>query len=185
MSNNQDLPPSYEDVLKEDYQQPPKPPQRPPQQQYERPPAPPQRPPSMPPRPSVGISGGSSGKPTRPKLPWTYPKGYYCTKCGNTGYKIKNGHSCKKCWRKFAPLNSPNNGVQIVYGNVHSGYNPAGYPVYMPPQQFQQPGMPLILKPGDPRIGGVLCGECRGTGRIRFILDEKICPLCSGVGRIM
>ena len=52
-----------------------------------------------------------------------------------------------------------------------------------PPQQQQQ--RPLVVKPGDPRLGGVLCGECRGTGRVSFLLDEDLCPLCNGLGRII
>lgn len=44
---------------------------------------------------------------------------------------------------------------------------------------------PLVVKPGDPRLGGILCGECRGSGRVSFFLDEDLCPLCRGLGRII
>ncbi|KAH3899418.1 uncharacterized protein SCDLUD_004861 [Saccharomycodes ludwigii] len=49
-------------------------------------------------------------------------------------------------------------------------------------QQAQPQG--LVVQPGDPRIGGRLCAECRGTGRISFFLDFKLCPVCGGVGRV-
>ncbi|CUS22481.1 LAQU0S05e06370g1_1 [Lachancea quebecensis] len=159
------------------------------------------------PRPSTASSStfqslGSSPYATsaasqgaKPSLPWTYPRGYYCTKCGNTGYKIKNGHSCKRCWRKFAH-SSPNQNVQVTYGGYAPSYVPYGSaPIFgatpmamgmSPVSPVPTPGSaPLVLRPGDPRIGGVTCGECRGSGRVRFLLDKEICPLCHGVGRVL
>lgn len=59
-----------------------------------------------------------------------------------------------------------------------------------PPQgQFGPPPgsplPPLRVAPGDPRIGGVLCGRCRGSGLVWSFLDEDLCPSCSGLGRII
>ncbi|CAR21743.1 Hua1p [Lachancea thermotolerans CBS 6340] len=225
MVHNEDPPPpSYDEAIKESAlpfgpeERPPAMPARPSTYTH-RPPARPPRPvssagPSGPsaygassPGPSAASSssfqsyGGSSytapaaSQSTRPSLPWTYPRGYYCTKCGNTGYKIKNGHSCKRCWRKFAH-SSPSQNVQVTYG----GYAPSyalygGAPTFgtVPMAMGVSPaspapasgGAPLVLRPGDPRIGGVTCGECRGSGRVRFLLDKEICPLCHGVGRVL
>ncbi|SCU86628.1 LANO_0C08658g1_1 [Lachancea nothofagi CBS 11611] len=198
-----DLPPSYDEALRESA--PPMP---------TRPPTAPAsiRPPVMPPRPSSSSPSSYNVSPpsniaSPAKIPWTYPSGYYCTKCGNTGYKIKNGHSCKQCWRKFAQSVS-NNSVRVVFDGYPQGYpsnyshlgmplmpmSPAGAP--QAPGGFRpfsgstnlpsgpSSGPPLMVQPGDPRIGGVTCGECRGKGRVRFLLDKEICTLCHGVGRV-
>ncbi|OWB82790.1 hypothetical protein B5S33_g1418 [[Candida] boidinii] len=119
-----DLPPSYDDAVKDEFTPtqsplPPPPPQRP------------QRPPSQ------GVyngninsgSGSNSSIPhhpdfynsssktsaTKPEdlytnnldLPFRYPKNYHCKKCKNTGYKLKNGHQCKDCWSKFYKKSKP------------------------------------------------------------------------------
>lgn len=172
--------PTYEEVINEESIIPPPTPQRPqrPQQSqytpnYSRP-----KPPAHPPQ-----HGGTARPPQHPyqynmnntlqtsqnqsRLPWVYPPGYYCQKCGNTGYRIKDGLQCKKCWRQFARNSRPMINA-INYG---------------PPAPFGF-NTPLILSPGDPRIGGYPCAECRGTGRVRFLLDQEICPVCRGVGRI-
>lgn len=42
----------------------------------------------------------------------------------------------------------------------------------------------LILRAGDPRIGGRACWECGGSGRISLLIfDAGTCPTCGGVGR--
>ncbi|SCU79579.1 LADA_0B01662g1_1 [Lachancea dasiensis] len=162
--------------------------------------SPPQRPPQRPPRPSSSSQidhASSSSVSTANKLPWTYPRGYYCTKCGNSGYKIKNGQSCKRCWRKFA-IPMPSEHVQVQYVEPiyrpspifppSQGYSTYGsyYPSNRPLSYSSQPSAPpgVVFPPGDPRIGGFLCGECRGKGRVRFLLDKEICPTCRGVGRV-
>ena len=54
----------------------------------------------------------------------------------------------------------------------------------------------IVLKAGDPRLGGVLCGNCKGTGRVITLIFDSICPVyvsltnmltssCRGVGRII
>lgn len=174
--------------------------------QHQPPPRPPR--PSTAPRPtsntasytSQSYSSGPSQSPSGTQsqtqaLPWTYPRGYYCSKCGNTGYKIKNGQSCKRCWRKFVH-SAPAQNVKVTYNGYYpssSAYvRPQGYgfpgtaqmgPPLTPAMQ-SIPGQPLMLRPGDPRIGGFMCGECRGSGRVRFLLDKEICPLCHGIGRV-
>ncbi|CAI2015767.1 hypothetical protein SEUBUCD646_0G05110 [Saccharomyces eubayanus] len=179
--------PSYEEVLKEEErlqsQQ-----QRPPRPRPNAPPRP-QRPYTVPPASSShshshsqthshASSSSHAPPPAKPQqsssLPWTYPPKFYCTKCGNTGYKVKNGRSCKSCWRRFAPQNNIT-AAPSLYTNYQM-------PVYT--SAWQGNG-PLCVQPGDPRLGGVLCGECRGSGRTRFLLDEDMCSLCHGVGRII
>lgn len=143
-----------------------------------------------------------------PNLHWKYPKAYYCSKCNNTGTKTKNGKSCKDCYERFAPRN----GVRVssstsydIFGSTtttsyytsgpssqpYSGPPPAqfannqffGGPAPMP--QFQAPPPPpMRVRPGDPRLGGNLCGRCRGSGVVHFLLDEDLCPVCGGVGRL-
>jgi hypothetical protein len=66
---------------------------------------------------------------------------------------------------------------------------PRGYMAMPPPNA-------MVVSAGDPRLGGVLCGNCKGTGRVLAMLffDEN-CPVydpsidfaddsCKGVGRI-
>ncbi|CAK7903235.1 hypothetical protein CAAN3_06S05710 [[Candida] anglica] len=117
-----------------------------------------------------------------PRLPFKYPKRYLCEKCENTGHKKKNGKTCTTCWERYAPRNNPQmssmgsfnpflgGGVTtaIVGGNGGPGGGPA-----------------MRVPPGDPRLGGQLCGGCRGSGLIRFLLDEELCPVCSGLGRVL
>ncbi|CCE65571.1 hypothetical protein TPHA_0L02200 [Tetrapisispora phaffii CBS 4417] len=133
---------------------------------------------SKPAKPSNGSSSSQQQPPSQPtsKLPWVYPPGYYCQKCCNTGFKLKNGKSCKTCWRKFSRQN-----------NVSSPLTTQGYYTnhYQRPVITPTAPKPLIVRPGDPRLGGVICGNCRGTGRIRFFLDSDLCHLCGGVGRII
>lgn len=187
--------PSYEDVIKQEEQQSHsqsnlRPPSHHPSQHtshstsqlnsssHSRPPAPPR-----PNRPSKTNGTGTHTNSSGPRIPWVYPSGFYCPKCNNTGYKTKNGKSCKSCWRRFAHQNNVNM-APSTYGYYQSS------PIYQQPiqqmyQQPMQPTRPLYVRPGDPRIGGVICGNCRGTGRTRFLLDEDICTLCHGLGRII
>ncbi|CAI4063042.1 Hua1p SKDI_07G5160 [Saccharomyces kudriavzevii IFO 1802] len=178
--------PSYEEVIKEEERLQAQPP-RPPRPATSAAPRPQQRPSTVPSSStshthtqSHSYTSSSSHvrpppKPQQnPSLPWAYPPRFYCSKCGNTGYKIKNGRSCKSCWRRFAPQNNA-----VTAPTYYSNYT---MPVYTSAWQGNRP---LYVQPGDPRLGGVLCGECRGSGRTRFLLDEDICPLCHGVGRII
>lgn len=181
--------PTYEEVLKEDARR---------AQGSQSAPAPAPRPP-RPPRPgsskqSALVRPTHSSAPAQPYLPWKYPRGYHCNKCNNTGYKLKNGKSCRSCWRRFAPPNSTNALPRLSYSDGYY-YNPfvpmspmfqSARPAPQPaPQPYNTSGQPLVVSPGDPRLGGVLCGECRGTGRVTFLLDEDICPLCRGIGRLV
>lgn len=49
------------------------------------------------------------------------------------------------------------------------------------------PSTPLVLQPGDPRIGGKPCWNCSGTGRtLGFLLmSDRICDTCHGIGRLL
>lgn len=95
--------------------------------------------------------------------------------------------------------------------------NPADYaPAPRPPagyQPYPAPGMPsgmyapptmgptlnwygygpppgaVTVMPGDPRIGGVLCPTCRGSGNSYdlfslFMLGDNECDTCGGTGRV-
>lgn len=43
----------------------------------------------------------------------------------------------------------------------------------------------MVVKPGDPRIGGRLCWRCDGSGQVSFLIfDVEPCPVCRGIGRI-
>lgn len=117
------------------------------------------------------------------ELPFKYPKGFLCEKCENKGIKLKNGKSCKDCYERFAHRN------QYQIQQPGSYWGPANI---MPfgPRPMAAPmapgGMPALqVPPGDPRLGGVLCGKCRGTGQVWFLLDSDLCPLCGGLGRIL
>lgn len=110
----------------------------------------------------------------RPELPLNFPPGFVCSKCKNTGYKNPS-KTCKDCWEQHGPRNNPIRS---------SGYGPQRLVV---PAPYGQPamGMPARLPPGDPRLGGVLCGRCRGLGLTHFFLDEELCRVCLGLGRII
>lgn len=171
-----DAPPSYSEATAGSSSRPP------PLPQAQRPQ---QRPPTQPTQPTQ-----PQLQPTQPALPWTYPQGFRCTKCANTGYKIKNGKSCKSCWERFARQHNVSvvpsvytGGFRIPFTNMSLDLSqpmPMSMPMSMPVNMA-----PRYVAPGDPSIGGVRCGRCRGTGRVTVMLiDEDICPVCHGVGRV-
>lgn len=47
---------------------------------------------------------------------------------------------------------------------------PSGWAAIPPPNAF-------VLKAGDPRLGGVLCGNCKGTGRVITLIFDSNCPM--------
>lgn len=53
------------------------------------------------------------------------------------------------------------------------------------PRNFPTP--PVVLQPGDPRIGGQLCRNCFGSGRTLgfLLLSERPCGVCGGTGRLL
>lgn len=120
-----------------------------------------------------------------PNLPFRYPKRFICEKCHNTGTKRKNGLTCQDCYARFAPRN--NYSVQLSYGFGLLGF--LGFLDFVRPVTNFGPGgpsgPPLRVAPGDPRLGGLLCGNCRGSGQISFLLDTDLCPVCGGLGRIL
>ncbi|CUM62787.1 uncharacterized protein PRCAT00000345001 [Priceomyces carsonii] len=118
-----------------------------------------------------------------PELPFKYPRRYLCEKCQNTGYKLRNGKTCKDCWEMFSPRN-PYNAVSSS-GLLDSFFGSTTE--YIRPTNFvgQSNLPPVRVPPGDPRLGGILCGRCRGSGLVHFFLDEDLCPVCHGLGRII
>lgn len=50
-------------------------------------------------------------------------------------------------------------------------YVPDGYSAIPPPNA-------LVVPAGDPRLGGVLCGNCKGSGRVVSLLFfDMNCPV--------
>ncbi len=41
----------------------------------------------------------------------------------------------------------------------------------------------MVYRPGDPRIGGMLCWLCHGKGTKNIFIDVINCPACDGCGR--
>jgi len=74
----------------------------------------------------------------------------------------------------FAPPRSPSTRLSPVISSVQS--QPA---VRLGPQ-----GNHLIVRPGDPRIGGRLCQRCFGSGTAPVFLFDDTCGSCGGVGRV-
>ncbi|AOA60741.1 hypothetical protein PP7435_CHR1-0586 [Komagataella phaffii CBS 7435] len=136
-------------------------------------------------------------------LPWRYPRGYYCKKCNNSGYKLKNSKPCSTCWSKFEPKKrpspvppkpapmSPPPQTNVFYPPPAPSPIPPVIPVSgVPLQYFPNQPQPYILpprmvQPGDPAIGGILCYKCNGDGyRYNFFLERETCPKCGGIGRV-
>lgn len=78
----------------------------PPEERPQASPIPPKQQPKLqqPPQgqPYPGVSGSSSANlySNNSSLPYEYPKGYFCKKCKNVGFR-ENGKPCKPCWDKF------------------------------------------------------------------------------------
>lgn len=207
-------PPSYDDAIADptipDTPLPPQRPQGSPPSQNRPPQSIPSKEnsysrPNIPPPNHQGSSNSQQlnlPKPTpinpNPYLPWRYPSNYNCKKCENTGFRKKDGTYCKSCWKKFRPQNKnpPKNQKELEYLATHK---PKPIPIhsnvvklpegaranipYNPfPQQIQQ--APVVVNPGDPRIGGVLCPRCKGRGLVHFFLDLERCSQCNGLGRV-
>ena len=53
------------------------------------------------------------------------------------------------------------------------------------PRNGGQP--PVVVQPGDPRIGGRLCPNCFGAGRTFgfLLLNDRPCNACGGIGRLL
>jgi hypothetical protein len=49
-------------------------------------------------------------------------------------------------------------------------YVPSGYYAVPPPNA-------LVVQAGDPRLGGILCGNCKGTGRVSVLIFDDHCPV--------
>ncbi|GAA5829029.1 hypothetical protein JCM5353_000874 [Sporobolomyces roseus] len=142
-----------------------------------------------------------------------YPVGKeQCYKCQNTGYKPFDygtgykgddpSHPCRKCWQKFgkaytsilkhshqptAPSNYQRPLRRLETPGQNQQYGARAPPVFT----TQRPhidvlGNTLVVRPGDPRIGGVLCRACGGDGLQMgpFIFDEVSCNRCRGTGRV-
>uniref|UniRef100_A0A060TDJ7 ARAD1D07458p n=1 Tax=Blastobotrys adeninivorans TaxID=409370 RepID=A0A060TDJ7_BLAAD len=134
-------------------------------------PPPPQGPPGHPSHPM-----SPQAPPTGPRPPFQYPPGFWCYKCNNTGIKLKNGKTCQDCYARFA---RPNTNIPMPSYGGGSLWNPMSYVSSVPA------GPGTVVRPGDPRIGGILCGRCRGRGYVTDFLFEDTCPTCRGIGRLL
>jgi hypothetical protein len=47
---------------------------------------------------------------------------------------------------------------------------PNGYRALPPPGA-------LVVPSGDPRLGGILCGNCKGTGSVTLLFLDSTCPV--------
>ncbi|GAA5965132.1 hypothetical protein JCM8115_006674 [Rhodotorula mucilaginosa] len=144
-----------------------------------------------------------------------YPPGKEtCWKCSNTGYKPFDpytgyrgddpNHPCRNCWKKYG---KPYTSAMRI--SLENPSNPPPPPNYQRPLRLLQtpatrpvapnvigvtsrtPYVPrnpntIVVRPGDPRIGGVLCRKCGGSGTQMglFIFDEDTCDMCNGAGRV-
>ncbi|GAA5981981.1 hypothetical protein JCM10908_004691 [Rhodotorula pacifica] len=143
-----------------------------------------------------------------------YPPGKEtCWKCSNTGFKPFDpytgyrgddpNHPCKNCWKKYGKpytsamriaLENPTSPPPPNYQRpLRLSQTPSSRPT--PPNVIgttsRMPWVPLnpntiVVRPGDPRIGGVLCRRCGGSGTQMgiFIFDEDTCEMCNGAGRV-
>ncbi|GAA6019097.1 hypothetical protein JCM8202_000677 [Rhodotorula sphaerocarpa] len=143
-----------------------------------------------------------------------YPVGKdTCWKCSNTGYKPFDpasgyrgddpNHPCRNCWKKYGRpytaamrigLENPTSPVPPNYQRpLRLLQTPADRPT-APNVIGTTSGIPyvpldtntIVVRPGDPRIGGILCRKCSGTGLMMgpFIFDETSCDRCNGAGRV-
>ncbi|AMD21950.1 HFR095Cp [Eremothecium sinecaudum] len=170
--------PTYEEVLREKGEQD--------QRRHNTVVNAPHRPPNRPPFPQQSAPDGR-------RLPWEYPRGYFCYKCANTGYKLRNGHECRACWRRFYgnqfEIERPLMDFTVPFSLGSLLGNSILYSI-SPMQMTCLPHGPAMqpeshmLPPGESQSSGYRCGECGGTGQIRFLFDKNICPVCHGVGRI-
>jgi hypothetical protein len=89
------------------------------------------------------------------------------------------------------PSNSPST-LRRPRSRSHSHLTPPAGPAPRVPRiemtdPYINPPPPgaVVVAPGDPRIGGVRCWKCGGSGMVPFLLfDELPCSMCNGVGRI-
>ncbi|GAA5944916.1 Hua1p [Sporobolomyces koalae] len=134
-----------------------------------------------------------------------------CPKCSNTGYKPfvsysaagytgdDPNHPCRKCWANFGqpysqalkhshnPIAPENYQRPLrLWSTPSGGTFHAPQVVPAPSRLFNASQPPLVVRPGDPRIGGMLCRTCGGDGLVMgpFIFDEVTCSTCRGTGRV-
>mgnify|MGYP002717627423 FL=1 len=113
-------------------------------------------------------------------------------------------HPCRNCWKKYG---KPYTSAMRI--SLENPSNPPPPPNYQRPLRLLQtpatrpvapnvigvtsrtPYVPrnpntIVVRPGDPRIGGVLCRKCGGSGTQMglFIFDEDTCDMCNGAGRV-
>ncbi|GAA5857434.1 hypothetical protein JCM8547_009271 [Rhodosporidiobolus lusitaniae] len=134
-----------------------------------------------------------------------------CPKCSNTGYKPFDpysgyrgddpSHPCRKCWQKHGrpfsgalALSCSSLSLSEVPANYQKPLRLLQTPAPRPQVTFATGGMgrmplqpgAIVVRPGDPRMGGVLCRRCGGDGLVMgfLLFDEVTCDVCGGAGRV-
>ncbi|KAM0748134.1 hypothetical protein T439DRAFT_328121 [Meredithblackwellia eburnea MCA 4105] len=156
-----------------------------------------------------GNTGYKQNDPSHPcRKDWDkYSKPY------TSAYRLAPSSVPAKNWQRplrafNAPASSSGGGIYGGGGYGGGGYGGGGYnhgssqgigigqpptQVFMghPPPNMHQPnggGPVLVLRPGDPRMGGQLCRTCNGRGSVEqlfsFFGDEETCWNCRGAGRV-
>ncbi|KAA1093885.1 hypothetical protein PGT21_001935 [Puccinia graminis f. sp. tritici] len=121
--------------------------------------------------------------------PYVNGTAYFCPKCCNTGFKGFDPYRpCRKCWLKYGKP------WQAVRLSPMTNSSPWTLQRPLPPTQMAVNPPPLVVRPGDPRIGGRLCLNCNGSGQkmeeltlFNVLLGgggQEVCPSCRGTGRI-
>ncbi|KAH9470677.1 hypothetical protein Pst134EA_004601 [Puccinia striiformis f. sp. tritici] len=130
--------------------------------------------------------------------PYVNGTAYFCPKCCNTGFKgFDPNRPCRKkqflaekqCWTKYGKSWSV---VRLSPMTTPSSTYTLQRP--LPPNDVVVTPPPLVVRPGDPRIGGRLCLNCNGSGqKIEELTlfnvftggpNQEVCYSCRGTGRI-
>ncbi|KAG0146425.1 hypothetical protein CROQUDRAFT_671180 [Cronartium quercuum f. sp. fusiforme G11] len=112
----------------------------------------------------------------------------FCSKCCNTGYKgFDPSRPCRKCWEKYGQRWSV---VRLSPGSETINLQRPLPPITPLNVHYDQPLPPLVVRPGDSRMGGRLCWNCDGKGEITdeglfglFFTSTDRCRVCMGAGR--
>ncbi|EPQ56084.1 hypothetical protein GLOTRDRAFT_128042 [Gloeophyllum trabeum ATCC 11539] len=105
-----------------------------------------------------------------------------------------SGKTFQRPLPSFSPphLSSPNSSSSHLRPPATAPPRPHSYAGYESPSPgfttaYAQapPAGAAVVQPGDPRIGGNLCWQCGGSGRVPvFLLMEERCGVCGGLGRV-
>lgn len=109
---------------------------------------------------------------------------------GQSGSGGRGGDTLQKPLPKFrAPSSNQYTSPPSLFprstSSLSSSYLPTSPSLPSSGLVHRPPPGSLVVKPGDPRIGGRLCWRCDGSGVVSFLIfDEERCPVCNGAGRV-